>query len=249
MPQYDPDTPNLARMYDYLLGGTDNFAVDREALDRLADLIPEAVPLARAARGFLQRAVRYIADQGVGQFLDVGSGLPTQGNVHEVAPEAAVVYVDHDPVVAEHARALLRHQGRAVCVQAELTDPDQVLDGAARFLDLDRPVGVLLVSSLHFVPGGEDARAMVARLREAMAPGSYLALAHATSPGRGDGEDASGHSPAGGTQRTPEEIRAFFGDFVMAEPGLVRAVEWRPDRPRLVGGTSLPLLAGVARKP
>ncbi|MFI6707938.1 SAM-dependent methyltransferase [Nonomuraea sp. NPDC050478] len=240
MPQSDPDTPNLARMYDYLLGGKDNFAVDREALDRLADLIPEAVPQARAAREFLQRAVRYAAAQGVTQFLDVGSGLPTQGNVHEVVPDARVVYVDHDPVVAAHGRELLEEQAGAVFVEADLLDPARMLDGAAGFLDPARPVGVLLVSVLHFVPDSMNPHAVVALLREALAPGSYLAIAHATS---------SGDAPAGGTGRGPEEIQAFFGDFVMIEPGLVQAHEWRPDRPRLVGATRLPLLAGMAWKP
>lgn len=240
MPQFDPDTPNLARMYDYLLGGKDNFAVDREALDRLADLIPEAVPLARAARGFLQRAVRYAAAQGVDQFLDVGSGLPTQGNVHEVVPEARVVYVDHDPVVVAHGRMLLGDQDRAAMVEADLLDPARMLDEAARWLDPARPVGVLLVSVLPFVPDSEDPHAVVGWLREALAPGSHLAIAHATSPGE---------SPAGGTGRGPEEIQRFFGDFRMIEPGLVQAHEWRPDRPRLVGATRLPLLAGMAWKP
>ncbi|MFG1943203.1 SAM-dependent methyltransferase [Nonomuraea sp. NPDC048826] len=240
MPQFDPDTPNLARMYDYLLGGKDNFAVDREALDRLADLIPEAVPLARAARGFLQRAVRYAAAQGVSQFLDVGSGLPTQGNVHEVVPDARVVYVDHDPVVAAHGRTLLGERARAVFVEADLLDPAGMLDEAAGYLDPEQPVGVLLVSVLHLVPDSMDPHGVVARLREALAPGSYLAIAHSTSPG---------DAPAGGTGRGPEEIQEFFGDFVMIEPGLVQAHEWRPDRPRLVGGTRLPLLAGMAWKP
>ncbi|MGI5272608.1 SAM-dependent methyltransferase [Nonomuraea sp. CA-218870] len=240
MPQLDPDTPNLARMYDYLLGGKDNFAVDREALDRLADLVPEAVPLARAARGFLQRAVRYAAAQGVTQFLDVGSGLPTQGNVHEVVPHARVVYVDHDPVVAAHGRALLGERASAVFVEADLLDPARMLDDAARHLDPELPVGVLLVSVLHLVPDSMDPHAVVTGLREALAPGSHLAIAHATS---------SGDAPAGGTGRSPEEIQAFFGDFVMVEPGLVQAHEWRPDRPRLVGGSRLPLLAGMGWKP
>src|SRR5690606_29429549 len=126
-------------MYDYLLGGKDNFAVDREALDRLADLIPEAVPLARAARGFLQRAVRYSAAQGVDQFLAVGGGLPTQGNVHEVVPEARVVYVDHDPVVVADGRMLLGDQDRAAMVEADLLGPARMLDEAARWLVPARP--------------------------------------------------------------------------------------------------------------
>jgi O-methyltransferase involved in polyketide biosynthesis len=241
-------------MYDYMLGGTDNYAVDREATDRLAALIPQAVPLARANRAFLQRAVRHLADAGVRQFLDLGSGLPTRGNVHEIAPEAKVVYVDRDPVVATHARALLEEAGRAVFVQADLLDPDELLAQSARFLDLNEPVGVLLVSILHFVPDARDPQKMVARLREVVTPGSYLVLTHATSLGRLD-EDAGRRpyrtsSVGGGTDRTPREIEAFFGDFELVEPGLVHAPDWRPDRLRLVSEPSLPsyLLAGVARK-
>ncbi len=222
-------------MYDYLLGGTDNYAVDREAIDRLSDLIPEAVPLARANRGFLQRAARYVAAEGVSQFIGLGSGLPTQGNVHEVVPEAKVVYVDHDPVVAAHARELLAGEPRAIFAEADPLDADEVLAGAAGFLDLAAPVAVLLVAMPH---GGRDPGAMIARLREAVAPGSCLALTHAASGDRRDGT------------RSPAEIRAFFGDFALVPPGLVQAAEWRPDRPRLVGGTPLPsyLLAGLAMK-
>jgi O-methyltransferase involved in polyketide biosynthesis len=234
-------------MYDYLLGGKDNYAVDREAIDRLTDLIPEALPLARASRGFLQRAVRYVAQEGVEQFLDLGSGLPTQGNVHEVVPHAVVVYVDQDPIVAAHARALLREEPRAVFVEDDLLDLDRTLADVSGFLDLSEPVAVLMVSMLHSFPAAKgphgDPHAMVARLREALAPGSFLALSHTTSSGRQEGEAA--------TDRSPEEIRAFFGDFELVPPGLVQAADWRPDRPRLVGGPLLPsyVLAGLARKP
>ncbi len=247
-------------MYDYMLGGTDNFAVDRQAIEQLAELIPEAVPLARANRAFLQRAVRYVAAAGVRQFLDLGSGLPTQGSAHEVAPEARVVYVDHDPVVAAHATALLdgaRNWGRAVCVEADLLDADDVLAKAGAFLDLDEPVGVLLVSILHFVPDSARPQETVARLRERVAPGSYLVISHATTRGRLDDEERSrgvhrgAATASGGADRTPAEIRAFFGDFALDPPGLVQAVDWRPDRPKLVGDWSLPssLMAGVAKKP
>jgi O-methyltransferase involved in polyketide biosynthesis len=246
-------------MYDYMLGGTDNFAVDRQAIEQLAELIPEAVPLARANRAFLQRAVRYVAAAGVRQFIDLGSGLPTQGSAHEVAPEAQVVYVDHDPVVAAHAMALLdgaRGSGRAVCVEADLLDADDVLAKAGAFLDLDEPVGVLLVSILHFVPDSARPQEAVARLRERVAPGSHLVISHATTMGRLDDEERSmgvhraSSAASGGADRTPAEIRAFFGDFALDPPGLVQAVDWRPDRPKLVGDWSLPssLMAGVARK-
>ncbi|TMR10580.1 hypothetical protein ETD86_38980 [Nonomuraea turkmeniaca] len=239
-------------MYDYMLGGKANYAVDRLAIEQLAELIPEAVPLARANRAFLQRAVRYVAAAGVRQFLDLGSGLPTQGSAHEVAPEAQVVYVDHDPVVAAHARALLdgarrsSDPGGAVVVEADLLDPDDVLAQAGRFLDLAEPVGVLMVSILHFLPDSALPHRAVAALRERLAPGSFLVITHATTRERGH----QGSSASGGSDRTPAEIRTFFGDFVLEPPGLVQAVDWRPDRPKLVGDWSLPssLMAGVAKK-
>ncbi|MGI5288948.1 SAM-dependent methyltransferase [Nonomuraea polychroma] len=259
MRQFDQQRPNPARMYDYMLGGKANYAVDRLAIEQLAELIPEAVPLARANRAFLQRAVRYVAAAGVRQFLDLGSGLPTQGSAHEVAPEARVVYVDHDPVVAAHAGALLngargaRDSGGAVVVEADLLDPDDVLAQAGRFLDLAEPVGVLLVSILHFLPDSAQPQRAVAALRERMPPGSHLVISHATTRGWLEEDRAGGGrqgAPAGGGDRTPAEIRAFFGDFLLELPGLVQAVDWRPDRPKLVGDWSLPssLMAGVARK-
>ncbi|MCK2217120.1 SAM-dependent methyltransferase [Actinomadura sp. ATCC 31491] len=256
MRQFDQQRPNLARMYDYMLGGTDNFAVDRLAIEQLAELVPEAVPLARANRAFLQRAVRYVAAAGVRQFLDLGSGLPTQGSAHEVAPEARVVYVDHDPVVAAHAQALLAADaGRAVCVQADLLDADDVLAKAGAHLDLARPVGILLVSILHFLPDSARPDLAVARLRERAAPGSFLVISHATTLGRLEDEEHArggyrGSSGGRGADRRPSEIRAFFGDLPFEPPGLVQAVDWRPDRPKLVGDWALPssLMAGVARK-
>jgi O-methyltransferase involved in polyketide biosynthesis len=243
-------------MYDYMLGGKDNFAVDRLAIEQLAELIPEAVPLARANRAFLQRAVRYVAAAGVRQFIDLGSGLPTQGSAHEVAPEARVVYVDHDPVVAAHARALLESPSpgvasRAAFVEADLLDPGEVLAKAGRFLDLDRPVGILLVSILHFLPDAAGPQSAVAELRGRLAPGSHLVISHATTMGRMEEQERTHRgSSAGGADRTPGEIRAFFGDFPLEPPGLVQATDWRPDRPKLVGDWSLPssLMAGVGKK-
>lgn len=244
-------------MYDYMLGGKDNFAVDRQAIDQLAELIPEAVPLARANRAFLQRAVRYVARAGVDQFLDLGSGLPTQGSAHEVAPRARVVYVDSDPVVAAHAAILLRRSpGMARFIHADLLDPVNVLTRAGEFLDLDRPIGVLLVSILHFLPDSADPQGAVARLRELMAPGGFLVISHATTLGHLEDEERArgfygGPSASGGTDRTPGQIREFFGGWPLEPPGLVQATDWRPDRPKLVGDWSLPssLMAGTGKKP
>ncbi|MEO3874354.1 SAM-dependent methyltransferase [Nonomuraea sp. B12E4] len=259
---FDPSTPNLARMYDYMLGGKDNLAVDRAAVDQIAAHIPAAVPLARANRAFLQRAVRQLAAAGVRQFLDLGSGLPTGGNVHEVvrdvAPDAKVVYVDHDPVVASHARALLEEEGKVVFVLADLLRPAELLTTpeVTDFLDLDEPVAVLLVSILHFVQDADDPAGMVKVLRDAVAPGSYLVLTHAVE---GIGEEQAeekvrdvyrGSSTGGATGRTMAEISAFFGDFELVQPGLVHVSEWRPDVPGLIGDQGLPayLMAGAARK-
>ncbi|HEX4813806.1 MAG TPA: SAM-dependent methyltransferase [Nonomuraea sp.] len=244
----DPKTPNLARMYDYMLGGKDNHAIDREAVDRLVAHVPETVPLARAARAFLGRAVRHLAADGVRQFLDLGSGLPTQGHVHEVvrdvAPAARVVYVDRDPAVADQARALLGEPGRVAFVEADLLRPAELLarPEVAGLIDLAEPVGVLLVSVLHVFPDADDPQGVVATLREAVAPGSHLVLTHAVAAGTSRGSAAC---------RTPPEIRAFFGDFELLKPGLVQVAEWRPDDLARVWDAPLPpsLLAGVARKP
>ncbi|MFI7703089.1 SAM-dependent methyltransferase [Nonomuraea sp. NPDC049480] len=263
---FDPHTPNLARMYDYMLGGKDNLAVDREAADQLAQHIPDAVPLAKANRAFLQRAVRHLAAAGIRQFLDLGSGLPTQGNVHEVvrdiSPDAKVVYVDHDPVVAAHARALLEEQGRVAFAQADLLRPRELLamPEVTGLLDLSEPVAVLLVSILHFVQDADDPQGMVKILRDALAPGSYLVLTHGVwTLGNEEKEEAEerardvyrGSSTRGAAGRSAEEIRAFFGDFELVEPGLVRVTDWRPDEEPLIGDAPLSgyLLAGVARKP
>ncbi|MDR8411077.1 SAM-dependent methyltransferase [Nonomuraea sp. 3-1Str] len=259
MAEFDPHTPNVARMYDYLLGGHDNYAVDREATERLVALVPQAVPLARANRGFLRRAVRHLAGAGVRQFLDLGSGLPTQGSVHEIVPDARVVYVDRDPVVAAHARALLGEgdggraapDRRAAFLQADLLDAPEVLEGASELLDLGRPVGILLVGILHFLPDADGPYETVARLREAVAPGSHLVITHAVAPGRpAGGGGVTPISQGRGADRPPAAIRRFFGDFALVEPGLVNAADWRPDRPRLAGepGGGSYLMAGVGWK-
>ncbi|TMR94456.1 SAM-dependent methyltransferase [Nonomuraea basaltis] len=254
----DPNTPNLARMYDYMLGGKDNLAVDRDAVDRLVAHIPATVPTARANRAFLRRAVRHLAAAGVRQFLDLGSGLPTQGNVHEivreVSPGAGVVYVDHDPVVAAHARTLLAEAGRVAFVQADLLRPAELLAGpeVTGLLDLAEPVGVLLVSMLHFIQDADDPQGVVKILRDALAPGSYLVLTHAVATRSREAEKGPKKVYRGSaTGRTQEEIRAFFGDFELVEPGLVAVTDWRPDDHLLVGEAPLPgyLLAGAARKP
>jgi hypothetical protein len=260
----DTSVPNAARMYDYWLGGKDNFAADREAADRSALAVPQLPWLARQNRSFLGRAVRFCANAGITQFLDIGSGLPTMDNVHEVAGRVTadphVVYADNDPVVVSHGQALLASP-RTAAVHGDLTRPEEILGAAdvRRLIDFARPVAVLLVAVLHFVPDEAGAPGHVAKLRDVMAPGSYLVMSHvAMAPAhvaggqlsetaRELGEARKGMSQA--ASRGPEEIAAFFGDMTLVEPGLTEAWSWRPDGDPVVASSDvMTLLAGVARK-
>ena len=187
MKTFNPSAPSAARIYDYLLGGKDNYASDREAAETILRIEPESAAVARQNRAFLGRAVRYLVQEaGIRQFLDIGSGLPTAGNVHEVAqahaPESRVVYVDNDPIVLAHARALLDSapQGRCGYVQSDLRDTGNIVSQAAETLDLAKPVAVLLISILHFVPDADDPWGIAGRLMGAVPAGSYLAVTHAT---------------------------------------------------------------------
>ena len=236
----DVTRPSIARIYDYLLFGKDNFAADRAAAERLMDSRLEPRRLALANRGFLRRVVRFLAGQGVSQFLDLGSGLPTSPSVHEVArdviPDARVVYVDHDPIVVAHNDALLATRDGVTTIRADVRDPHAVLghDALGTCLDFSRPVAVLLLSVLHFISPEEDASGIIARFRERMAPGSYLAVSIGTS----DGADAEMLAEATSTYaaarmpftlRTRAQIMDLFDGFDLVEPGLVSLPEWRPD--------------------
>ncbi|WP_083975316.1 SAM-dependent methyltransferase [Herbidospora daliensis] len=240
-PGVDPLTPSVARMYDYFLGGKDHFAVDREAAEAINAISPDAKELARANREFLGRAVRHLIDQGVRQFLDVGAGLPTRDNVHEVAlrhaPDCRVVYVDNDPMVLVHARAILADHPNVIVAEGDLREPGWILgDPEVRaHLDLSQPVAVLMVAVLHFLTDDEEVRRHVAGFRDALAPGSHLVISH-MSPGDADGDDlAAGReiyskSSAGGLAfRTHDEVLALFDGFTLDEPGLVEIADWRPD--------------------
>jgi hypothetical protein len=261
----DMDRASAARIYDYWLSGSHNFAVDREAGDRVSAQMPHAPAVARANRAFMNRAVRWLVGQGIRQFLDVGSGIPTVGNVHEVAqriaPESRVVYVDIDPVAVVHGQQILAGDARAVSIEADLRRPDELLARPElhTVLDLSQPVGLLLVSMLHFLPDDEDPYGAVARLRDALVPGSYLVLSHGALEGFEPAaldtvrEVYQATSNPSGQARTREEIRRFFGDFELVEPGLVWLSQWRPDR---LGDEDLneeqarrsAFLAGAARK-
>ncbi|GIH25693.1 hypothetical protein Aph01nite_40030 [Acrocarpospora phusangensis] len=218
----DVSTPNSARIYDYMLGGKDNFAVDRAAAAEILNVFPESREGARANRKFLGDAVRFMARSGIRQFLDIGAGLPTQDNVHQVArqeaPDARVVYVDRDPVVCVHGRAILASDAGVSMVEADLADGEKVTAGASEtgLIDWSQPLGVLMAGVLHHLPDPYD---QVAKIREAMAPGSYLVISHMTvqESRRGDTDVVNDTftTPRGGGlfPRTVEEIDRFFGDF------------------------------------
>jgi SAM-dependent methyltransferase len=264
----EAERPNVARMYDYFLGGSHNFAVDRDAAAAVLAAVPAVRSLARQNRAFLRRAVLHLAHLGIRQFLDLGSGIPTVGNVHEIAqraaPSARVVYVDIEPVAVTHSRALLEGNPDAAVAQLDLREPEQVLASpeVRDLLDLDRPVGLLAVAVLHFIPDSDDPRGVLAAYRDAVAPGSHLVISHGSqSPERmvASGARTVGrvYSSTGtpGMSRTYEEIRALFGDWDLVEPGLVRLPTWRPDRPDRLSPADLGAdldefpYGGMARKP
>jgi hypothetical protein len=238
---FDTSKAHQARIYDYVLGGKDHYAADRAAAEAILKVNPEMAFTARANRAFLGRAVRYLAaEAGMRQFLDIGTGIPTAGNTHQVAqaaaPESRVVYVDYDPVVLAHARALLTsgEAGATEYIDADLRDTGTILGQAGRLLDLAKPVAVTLVSILHAIPDGDDPHAIVASLMDAVPPGSYLAISHVgrdlLSPETRHGLEgvADRMMQQGITYRTREQVARFFDGTDMVDPGLVRAEEWRP---------------------
>jgi SAM-dependent methyltransferase len=258
----DLTVPNVARMYDYYLGGKDNFAVDREAAEKALKHAPQIRLAAEQNRAFLGRAVRYLAESGVRQFLDIGTGLPTRSNVHEVAravaPGARVVYVDHDPVVLVHGRAILGGAENVHIVQADLRRPEEILDNpeVRDRLDFDRPLAILLVAIVHFLQDADDPEAVVARIRAALPSGGYLVLSHVCGEARPHSvpgvTEVYKHSSTPIVARDADRIKAFFGDLQLIEPGVVNGAQWRPDSVkmrRIAEKYRRPyFLAGVARK-
>ena len=260
-PAFDTTVASQARMYDYLLGGKDNYAVDRAAVAEALKVWPDMAFTARANRAFLGRAVRYLAaDAGIRQFLDIGTGIPTAGNTHQVAqavaPESRVVYVDYDPIVLAHARALLTSEGPGATtfIDADLRDTDKILAGAADLLDFSQPVAVTLMAILNALPDSDDPHAIVARLVDAVPSGSYLALTHlGLDLLGGEADDGLGTMQAQimrkqFTSRTREQVARFFQGLELVEPGLVRVEEWRPEPGKRAADTSA-LWSAVARKP
>ncbi|MBT2452685.1 SAM-dependent methyltransferase [Streptomyces sp. ISL-43] len=243
-PGIDISVPSVSRIYDYYLGGSHNFEVDRQAARRAMEFMPGLPKIMQANRAFMRRAVRYAVAEGVTQFLDIGSGIPTFGNVHEIAqaasPEARVVYVDHDPVAVAHSQAVLAGTERTGVVAADLRKPQEILTAAevGRVLDLSRPVALLLVAVLHFLEDADDPHAAVAELRDALAPGSLLILTHASYEGIPLSQEvAEGTVSVYRDIRNPlvmrdaQEIGRFFEGFGLIEPGLVAMPNWRPDGP------------------
>jgi SAM-dependent methyltransferase len=257
----DMAQPNVARIYDYLLGGKDNFAVDRRAAKRLIAAIPDVAAIARDNRSFLGRVVRYLViEGGIRQFLDLGSGLPTHANVHElaqgVAPEARVVYVDDDPVVASHRRALLTTGGRVGMVHGDLRDPADILrhPEVLGLLDLTKPLAVLCTSTLHFIADAEEPQRIIAEYRARMAPGSYLAISHGILEDDPDGEgeaaaDVFRHASSQLYVRPLAEVLRFFDGFELVEPGLTWITAWRPEPGTTPVGRPYSMRGGVGRKP
>ena len=261
----DTSVPNVARIYDYILGGKDNFAADRQAAQQLLAALPDIAGTVRDNRSFIGRVVRFLAGQaGISQFLDLGAGLPTRDCVHEMAqaltPDARVVYVDNDPVVCSHGRALLgSRQGVGVAL-GDLRRPAEILrnpEVLAR-IDFSRPVGVLCVCALHFVPDDEKPHQIIAEYRDHLAPGSYLAITHgitaATPEDDPDGviESVTNVYQNASAQihvRSVQEIQRFFDGFEITEPGVVWIADWRPDPGTRPAGRPNSLFGGIGRKP
>jgi hypothetical protein len=251
--------PQTARIWNYWLGGRDNFPADRQVGDQILEAFPAIVENARASRAFLARVVRYLAGEaGIRQFLDIGTGLPTANNTHEVAqavvPESRIVYVDNDPIVLTHARALLTSspEGATAYVDADLRDPDKVLQEAARTLDFTQPVAVMLMGILGHIADDDEARSIVKRLLDAVPSGSYLTLNDGTDTSEEVVEAARiWNESANPTYhlRSPDRIARFFDGLELAEPGVISPPRWRPDP----GPSGLPAevdsFCGVGRKP
>ncbi|GAA2414990.1 SAM-dependent methyltransferase [Actinomadura vinacea] len=258
-PELRTDRPHSARIWNYWVGGTDNYPADREAGDAVAGLVPGIVEAARAARGFLVRAVTYfVTEAGIRQFLDIGTGLPTENNTHEVAqrlaPESRIVYVDNDPLVLVHARSLLTGtpEGATDFVDADVRRPDAILQAAAGTLRLDEPVALMLLGILNHILDDDQARMVVRSLMDALPPGSHLAISHPTADVHGEAMHESMRQvmERGGTPivaRSRRRLEELFEGLELLEPGVVACSRWRPE-----GGGEPPEVAefcGVARKP
>jgi hypothetical protein len=258
----DLTRPSAARVYDYYLGGSHNLEVDRRMAREAIAMWPDLPAIMQSNRAFLRRAVRYVAEQGISQFLDIGSGIPTVGNVHEAAqqvnPDARVVYVDSDPIAVAHSRAILAGNEQTAVVQADLREPDALFEHPAvgDTIDLNRPVAVLMVAVLHFVSDEDDPWGMIAGYRDRLAPGSFLAISHAgyeadeeTDASR-EARKIYNRDVTRTTIRDRTEFGRLFDGFALVEPGVVRVPAWHPESPADIGefGQRFPGFAAIGRK-
>jgi len=260
-PKIDTTVAHSARIWNYWLGGKDNYPVDREVGDQIRQLHPDIGEYARADRAFLARAVRYVAaEAGIRQFLDIGTGLPTANNTHQiaqsVAPSSRIVYVDNDPLVLVHARALLTSdpEGATAYIDADLHDPSTILAEAAETLDFTQPVALTLLGVVNFISDDDDAYSIVRRLVDAVPSGSYLVVSHTiTSPATAAMDAAvafwNEHGTPKLTQRTPEQVARLFDGLEVLEPGVVSCSRWRPEATPSGEPAEVALYGGVGRKP
>ncbi|WP_416968282.1 SAM-dependent methyltransferase [Streptomyces sp. 4F14] len=255
--EIDTSVPHSARLYDWYLGGKDHYAADIAAAKKVLKLFPRVRQAARANREFMHRAARHLSSQGITQFLDIGTGIPTKPNLHqivqEVAPTAHVVYVDNDPIVLRHAQALLRGtpEGHIAYLHADVRDPDQILAHAREHLDFTQPIALSLIALLHFVTDEQQPYQIVEKLLEPLVPGSHLMLSHIIVEDPEAAKQIDTIYRIGGTSvrgRSTEEITQFFQGLEMCDPGVVRATQWHPDDTMRIRDESS-VYAGVARKP
>ncbi len=258
----DVDQPSIARVYDCYLGGFHNFAADRALVAEIRKVLPAAPLFARANRTFLTSAVRYCVQAGITQFVDLGSGIPTVGNVHEVArkadPRARVVYVDSDPVAVAHSEAILGEDEQATVIHADLREPKRIQEDPAvhRLIDFDRPVALLMVAVLHFIPDSDDPAGIIGEFAAPLVPGSYLIISHGTDDGPVSAQFTNAtnmyrQGVAAVTMRPRDEVAALFGDFELVPPGLTWVAQWRPASEAedvAVPETLFGAYAGVGRK-
>jgi S-adenosyl methyltransferase len=254
-PHIDEDSPHAARVWNYWMGGKDNYAADRAAGDAVSRVYPDIVTMARQSRRFLIRAVSFLARGGTRQFLDIGTGLPTMQNTHEVAqriaPTARIAYVDNDPMVLAHARALLANttaEGMTTYIDADFHEPDAIVTAAGDALDLTRPVGVMFMGVLGYVDDFDEVRSIVSRVMAAVPPGSYLTLWDGTSTGDAVSEGASKYAESGAIPyhlRSPDQLKLCFDGLELVDPGLVPITRWRADTP----AEHIDAYGAIGRKP
>lgn len=254
----DLSRPNAARIYDYVLGGANNFAVDRDFAKQMIAELPDLQSQAQQNRSFLRRAVTFLVEQGIRQFIDLGSGIPTVGNTHEVAqriaPDSRILYVDNEPVAVAHSELILRDNPNADILRANITDAKSILEHPKTrgLIDFDQPVGMLMFAIVHFVPDAENPADLLAAYRDATVPGSYLALSHGTADNRPEAVEAMSEyrqrttTPV--TLRSWAQVHRLFDGYELVDPGLVLGARWRPEV-EVADGEGSMLYGGVGRRP